>query len=61
MQAQFANSLDCLLHIKPEQLAIDELAALRCVCAGLKQQICEAVFILHATVQNVRRSSSTYG
>ena len=48
MQAQFSNSLDVLLEVRAEQLSIHELAALRAVCAQLKQQVCEAVRSLHA-------------
>ncbi|EOD25535.1 hypothetical protein EMIHUDRAFT_237527 [Emiliania huxleyi CCMP1516] len=48
MHAQFSNSLDVLLEVRAEQLSIHELAALRAVCAQLKQQVCEAVRSLHA-------------
>ena len=48
MHAQFSNSLDVLLEVRAEQLSLHELAALRAVCAQLKQQVCEAVRSLHA-------------
>lgn len=45
--AHFSNSLDFLLHVRAEILAIDQLATLRCVCAEIKQQICQAALSLH--------------
>lgn len=43
-----SESIGFLLHIQPEQFDIDDLAALRCVCATVKQHVCEAVLCLHA-------------
>jgi len=48
---QFSNSVDFLIHVRPEQFTTDLLATLRRVSPEFKQQICDVVIGLHAAAR----------